>query len=181
MSRFEWREGEVVIHELTESPRDRKRAEAVRARAAGCADACVALLAIPDVDDRVMRKMLLTLTRLATRPKWRNEIKLRSAGALDVNWADARAGGDPLHIEHVVPVRVLVERMLTCHDEPAEVFAISVLAVCRKSEHERIGPLLKNHGDVYEQMIDPTTPLSALPGLGRLRYVRAEIGLHEVA
>ena len=184
MSKFDWSEGDLIIQQPTKSAREHKRDEVVKARAAACARVCVALLAIPDndndIDDSVLRKTLMSLTRLATLPKWRERVSLRSAGALDVDWDDARAAGDPLHVEHVVPIRVLVERMLVCRDEPSEVFASSLLAICRKSEHERIGPLLKAHRPVYKKMIDPSTPLAALSDLGRQRYERASIDLHDV-
>jgi hypothetical protein len=184
MGKFDWEEGDVVIHP-PETPKDRKRREAVALRADACARACSALLEIPEMDPKTVRGMLMTLTRQATKPAWRNRIPLRSAGALGVDWSEARAMGDPLHVEHVVPVRVLVERMQgPCRDAPAHVFdtafAPKLLAVCRKSEHLLIGPLVKNHGDVYAQMVDPATPLSDLPRLGRLRYEQSGIELHDI-
>ena len=68
-----------------------------------------------------------------------------------------------VHQEHVVPVRVLIDRMLA-GDDPAEVLDVAVVAHVLASEHATNGPLVTNHAMLYSQMLG--AELWALPDLG---------------
>jgi len=79
--------------------------------------------------------------------------------------------------EHVVPCRVLVDRMIM---NPVECRALLesavVLAEVSGDEHRALGGIYANHPDLYAEML--ITPVSDLPDLGLQRYKRAGIVVH---
>lgn len=88
--------------------------------------------------------------------------------------AAAIAGGPTLHIDHVVPVVVLTERILM-GASVEEVFEQAVLCQLLPSEHRPSGgePGLRvafrlDHSDLYKQMLD--CPIGELATLGWKRY-----------
>ena len=80
-----------------------------------------------------------------------------------------------IHLDHVVPVIVLVERMLL-RDEIEPVLQRSALCRLTHDEHRRGGlevAFRKKQPDLYEQML--VGPLDELTELGWERYRRAKI------
>jgi hypothetical protein len=121
----------------------------------------------PGNPDRVLRKGLEAMVR-----DWSvsHPFDFTTAAATRQR---TRAG---LHREHVVPVRVLVDRMLM---DPAEVRPLLedalVLALVTEAEHRSIGTLSARHPDVYARMLK--APVSRLPRLGMERYRASGITL----
>jgi hypothetical protein len=87
---------------------------------------------------------------------------LQSTGA-------ASTPGAKLHREHVVPCRVLVDRMIM---DPSECRGLLegavVVASVTPGEHRRLGGIYTHHEDLYRRM--HTAPIPELPGLGIERY-----------
>ena len=82
-------------------------------------------------------------------------------------------------LDHVVPCRVLVDRMIM---RPTECNALLtdaiVLARVTKPEHQRLGGIFTHHRALYQQMLQ--CDVSELAKLGRRRYVRSKIRLLSV-
>lgn len=138
---------------VTRTPRPRRegRVLALAARRKECAELCAAVVAAP-VSDATKRVALNELVRYATPKGVQRPGDLRTPGvaALD-NDPTATA---TVHHEHVVPVRVLVDRMLR-GGSPAAVLKASVVAHVLASEHAAIGPLVQRHGALYAAMLTP--------------------------
>jgi hypothetical protein len=87
-------------------------------------------------------------------------------------------GGAKKHIEHVVPVRVIVDRMIR---QPRSVDRLLrtcvVLAEVTPEEHHRIGTLVTTHAELYEQM--RACPLDDLVHRGWRRYARRKISVFD--
>lgn len=79
-------------------------------------------------------------------------------------------------LEHVVPVRVLVDRMIM---NPSECRALLdtavIIAKVMPEEHKRLGHLFPHNKELYERML--AAPVSQLPALGKERYVKKKIRL----
>jgi len=139
-----------------------------------CAKACRAIVRC-GADDATKRRALNTLIRYATPKGVQRPGDLRSDGVVAL-------GDNPpviaaIHQEHVVPVRVLIDRMLA-RDDPAAVLDVAVVAHVLASEHAAIGPLVTRHARLYEQM--RSADLSELPRLGRRRYTASKLKLRRV-
>lgn len=79
--------------------------------------------------------------------------------------------------EHVVPCRVLVDRMIMRpQDAPAPLEGALVLARISKSEHSLLGSFRKDP-KLYARML--ISPIEKLPSLGRRRYQAAGIVLRK--
>jgi hypothetical protein len=93
--------------------------------------------------------------------RWQTPATYISAGAMGL---PRRAREE----EHVVPIRVLVERMIMEPAECRDLFEKALtIAWITKTEHRQIGFLIE-HEELYGRMLD--APLSQLPELGLDRY-----------
>jgi hypothetical protein len=90
----------------------------------------------------------------------------------------AALAGRERHREHVVPVRVLVDRMImNPSDCDSLLSAAIVIAHVSRDEHRDLG-FLVDHQAIYEGTLDAA--VSDLPDLGLKRYDAAGIVLHPV-
>lgn len=133
-------------------------------RRESCATACRAILG-SDADNDVKRCALDALVRYATPIGAQRLGQWRTAGVAALDGVKPERG--QIHGEHVLPVRVMVDRMMS-GDEPAAVLEVSVVAHVLAVEHSSIGPLVKRHADLYERM--KVAPLAELPELALERY-----------
>jgi hypothetical protein len=71
--------------------------------------------------------------------------------------------------DHVVPCRVLVDRMIMNPDECADILGRAiVLARITKAEHRALGGIYTDFERLYGRML--RAPVAKLPSLGRERY-----------
>ena len=93
-----------------------------------------------------------------------------------ISTAAANTRGAKLHREHVVPCRVLVDRMIM---NPSECRALLETAVIIASvtpgEHRRLGGIYTHHQDLYRRMLK--AHVSRLPRRGVERYSATGIAL----
>lgn len=76
---------------------------------------------------------------------------------------------EELHLEHVVPIRVLVDRMIRDPTECQELLETAVvIARVTAAEHRELGGIFSHHPELYGRML--TAPVSELPNLGWERY-----------
>jgi hypothetical protein len=140
-----------------------------------CARACKAVVN-SDADPAMVRVALDALTRRATQRRALVSGDWWSTGVA----AERHAGiATRHHLEHVIPVRVLVDRMMA-GDEALAVLQITVVARLTEAEHEQLGTMLQTHKDLYERMRHRKTPLSELPRLGAQRYLDSGVRLERV-
>jgi hypothetical protein len=115
--------------------------------------------------DRDIRPVLDTIVRrwtLLTRPK------------RVISTAAAKMRGATRHREHVVPCRVLVDRMIMNPSECRELLETAVIiADVTPAEHIQLGGIYAHHKDLYGRMLK--APVSQLPSLGWERYAAKEI------
>jgi hypothetical protein len=79
-------------------------------------------------------------------------------------------------VDHVVPCRVLVDRMIMKSADCADLLTRAiVLARITKDEHHGLGGIYTDHEDLYDRML--RAPVGRLPSLGRKRYRDSEIEL----
>ena len=79
-------------------------------------------------------------------------------------------------LDHVIPCRVLVDRMIIHPKECRELLETSVvLAPVTKTEHIRLGGIFTHHERIYGRMLG--APVENLQRLGRQRYRAFGIGL----
>jgi len=82
--------------------------------------------------------------------------------------------------EHVVPVRVLVDRILM---EPRDIEGLFpecvVLAHVTRDEHRQLGPLWRDHPELYEAML--SAPPQELVEIGLRRYTKRSLTLRSRA
>lgn len=84
--------------------------------------------------------------------------------------------GAKLHREHVVPVRVLVDRMIMNPSECRALLEKSVIiASVTQEEHLRLGGIWTHHEDLYRRMLK--AHVSRLPRRGMERYIATGIAL----
>ena len=82
-----------------------------------------------------------------------------------------------IHHEHVVPVRLMVDRMLAGDDLTA-VLSAAVVAHVLRSEHQQIGPLVTVHAHLYAEMRD--SDFDDLYALALRRYTDSGLELAAV-
>lgn len=131
--------------------------------------AIVPRLAVAVKEDVEVRPVLETVVR-----RWTRLVKptFISEGV--------RSSGEKGHGEHVVPCRVLVDRMIMEPGQCAELLNDAVvIALVTKAEHQRLGGIYTHHPELYAEML--TVPVADLAGLGSQRYQRAGISLHPIA
>lgn len=97
-------------------------------------------------------------------------------------WTSAAASVATRHDvdrEHVVPCRVLVDRLIMNPAECKEVLThAAVLALVTKAEHRRLGGIFVNHAEVYDRMLE--AEVTDLEALGIERYQRSGIALTRI-
>jgi hypothetical protein len=82
-------------------------------------------------------------------------------------------------VDHVVPCRVLVDRMIMNPDECAHILGRAiVLARITKAEQRALGRIYTDFERLYARML--RAPVSKLPSLGRERYRACGIELTRV-
>lgn len=81
-----------------------------------------------------------------------------------------------LHLEHVVPIRVLADRMIMNPTECQELLETAVvIARITPAEHRELGGIFMKHAELYRRMLK--APVSELPDLGWERYRGTSITL----
>jgi len=94
--------------------------------------------------------------------------------------AAARRSRSRLHREHIVPCRVLVDRMIM---NPAECRALLesavVIASVTPAEHRRLGGIWTHHADLYRRML--RAQVLRLPRRGMERYSTTGIALQPIS
>ena len=117
-------------------------------------------------DDLEMRRVLDTIVR-----RWTRLVPTTYSSA-----AALRARRAKLHREHIVPVRVLVDRMIM---DPTECRALLeravIIASVTEAEHRQLGGIWARHQDLYRRMLKGQ--VSRLPKRGMERYTTAGITL----
>lgn len=118
------------------------------------------------VDDVEVRHLLGTVIRRWTKLE---TVGYATPAALELR----RRGGRP-QLEHVVPVRVLQDRMIMRPNQIRGLLATAVvLAYVTPEDHKALGGIYLNHRELYEAMLD--CPVADLPHLGWQRYRRSKI------
>jgi len=117
--------------------------------------------------DREIRKVLTSVVRLYTK-------LIRTTYASEA----ARGEGARVHRDHIVPVRVLVDRMIMAPEGAREILDAVVLAQITPEEHRQLGGIWKHHEDLYGVML--SCPLAELVELGLKRYVRSGVEVHRM-
>jgi hypothetical protein len=121
-------------------------------------------------DDLENRPVLETLIRRWTQIH-RHDIRFVSDGVQ----ADSSTTPD---IEHMVPVRVIVDRMIMAPTECRTLLNEAiVLAHVTKAEHQQLGGIFDPHAAIYQAMLD--SPIPGLEALARKRY--EDSGVHEAS
>ena len=86
---------------------------------------------------------------------------------------DAVAPSGQIVVDHVVPCRVLVDRMIMMPAECADLLQRAiVLARITKTEHRSLGGIYTHHKHLYDRMLH--APVGRLPSLGHKRYRDAD-------
>ena len=86
----------------------------------------------------------------------------------------------PIHREHVVPRRVLVDRMIIAPSECRHLLEdATVLALVTPDEHRQLGHIWADHEALYAEML--TAPVRGLATLGLRRYTSCGITLHPIS
>lgn len=146
------------------SARSAKRETVLAARRASCALACKAVCS-SQADVATKRTALSALVRYATPKGVQRPGDLRTPGVAELD--GTKLGKGAIHHEHVVPVRLLVDRMLA-GDDPEQVIDAAVVAHVTRMEHQQIGTLVQVHAELYEAM--KIAELGSLYRLARRRY-----------
>lgn len=82
--------------------------------------------------------------------------------------------------DHLVPCRVLVDRMIMEPSECRQLLETAVVLVeVSGDEHRKLGGIYKHHPEVYAEML--TADIPELPGLGWQRYQRVGIRARQKA
>jgi hypothetical protein len=86
-----------------------------------------------------------------------------------VSSAAAKMSGAIVERDHVVPVRVIVDRMIMNPAECAELLDMPVIiAHLTQAQHTQLGGIYTHHAELYGRMLK--APISQLPALGVERY-----------
>jgi hypothetical protein len=97
-----------------------------------------------------------------------------------ISTAAAKTRGAKLHREHIVPVRVLVDRMIMNPSECRELLETAVIiASVTPQEHRDLGGIYTHHADLYGRMLK--AQVSRLPRRGMERYTTARIALQPMS
>lgn len=128
-----------------------------------------------NADLATKRTALSALVRYATPKGVQRPGDLRTPGVAELDGATTDT--DAIHHEHVVPVRLLVDRMIA-GDDPTAVLAAAVVAHVLRSEHRQIGPLATVHANLYAEM--KAAKLGDLPALALRRYTDRDLELSAV-
>jgi hypothetical protein len=119
--------------------------------------------------DREIRAVLDRIIR-----RWSNLVPITYATA-----AALHAPRNETAIEHVVPCRVLVDRMIM---QPRQIRRLLedavILARVTREEHARLGGIYVHHRKLYWWMLK--SPIEKLPAQGRRRYEKAGIKLRKI-
>lgn len=119
--------------------------------------------------DREIRRVLDTVVRRWTLMVPTRFISTAAANARLVN----------PHREHVVPCRVLVDRMIMNPGECRELLDTAVIiASITPKEHKQLGGIFTHHEVLYGEMLK--AQVSELPSLGRKRYSAVKITLQPI-
>lgn len=117
--------------------------------------------------DHEIRRVLETIVR-----RWSIGIKPTYASELT---RTARRG--EFDRDHIVPCRVLVDRMIMAPDRCEEILQHGIeLARVTKAEHQALGGIYTHHSGLYERMLK-ASPEELVP-LGLERYRSQHIALH---
>jgi hypothetical protein len=133
-----------------------------------------------DIPADVLRKAVVELVRFARPRRVMRPGDLCSGGVKSLGVGGLAPENDPIQFEHVLPVRVLADRILR-GDDPTAVLDLAVVAFVLRSEHEHIGPLVattSKHGDLYERLL--TDSLDQLRVRARQRYTNVGLDLFTV-
>jgi hypothetical protein len=143
-----------------------------RTQLIACAEAAAKLAKHREIGvthDQEIRAVLATVVR-----RW-----TRLTPTLYISRAAARFRSS-LHREHVVPVRVLVDRMIM---NPSECRALLeravVIASVTPAEHRRLGGIWTHHAHLYRRMLK--AHVSRLPRRGMERYSATGITLQPMS
>jgi hypothetical protein len=126
-------------------------------------------------DDATKRRTLAELVRYVTPIGVQRPGDLRTSGVAALDEATPAKGA--IHHEHVVPVRLLVDRILG-GDDPTDVLSVAVTAHVLRDEHKHIGPLVTIHANLYAQM--KTAPLEDLYDIAVHRYTDRGLALARI-
>jgi hypothetical protein len=121
-------------------------------------------LRVHDVEhDLEIRAVLGTIVR-----RWTTPARYISTAAVNMPRQE-------LHLEHVVPIRVLADRMIMNPTECQELLETAVvIARITPAEHRKMGGMFKVPG-LYGRMLE--APVSELSDLGWERYRAAKIAV----
>ena len=103
-------------------------------------------------------------------------VKRWTRGVSPSRYTQASVGGKQVQRQqdHLVPCRVLVDRMIMNPNECRALLETAVVLVeVSGEEHRRLGGIYADHEEVYGQMLN--APVSELEELGLLRYDRKGI------
>src|SRR5262249_31347066 len=115
--------------------------------------------------DREIRRVLETVVR-----RWTRLVPTRF-----ISTCAARSGA-MRHREHVVPSRVLVDRMIMNPRKCRVLLDTAVIiASVTPQEHRKLGGIYTHFEELYREML--AADVSQLPGLGRKRYLKKRIKL----
>ena len=136
-----------------------KRFAERRARLADLADE-IAPMAGKSLDDNDVRMILAAIVR-----RWTTTVEV-------VYWSDAaRKKGSQVHVEHVVPVRLLVDRMIQYPRTSKTLLRkCVVVAKVTAAEHRKIGSLVGANAQLYETMKTKTCRIDEIVGVAWKRY-----------
>jgi hypothetical protein len=150
-----------------------------RAQLVACAEAVAKLASTRTIeavhvgrvrDDLEVRPVLDTIVR-----RWTRLTPTRF-----ISTAAANSRGANLHREHVVPCRVLVDRMIMNPSECRALLETAVIiASVTPTEHRRLGGIYTHHEDLYRRMLK--AHVSRLPRRGMERYSATGISLQSTS
>jgi hypothetical protein len=164
-------EGPSTFRNMASTLQDERRAQLV-----ACAEAVAKLAKHQQIeavraglvkDDLEIRRVLDTIVRRWSR-------------LTPTSWISSAARnprGATLHREHVVPCRVLVDRMIMNPTECGPLLEKAVIiASVTPAEHRKLGGIYSHHEDLYRRMLK--AHVSRLPKRGMERYLDSGIRLH---
>jgi hypothetical protein len=117
--------------------------------------------------DHEIRRVLETIVR-----RWTKRVEATYESA-------AGRTAKPADLDHVVPCRAIVDRMIMNPDEcEALLQQAVVLARITKDEHRKLGGIYMHHEKVYARML--TAPVEKLHKIGLERYANTGIELARI-
>jgi hypothetical protein len=117
--------------------------------------------------DHEIRRVLETIVRRWTK-------------GVTASYTSKAGSADPAaDLDHVVPCRVIVDRMIM---NPIDVEALLqesiVLARITKAEHQQLGGIFQHHAEVYERLL--SAPVDQLHEVALERYKRSKVKISRV-